>query len=138
MPDSQIQRAILMFDHHVAIMQEPCELEDETILYHLFACLFLCIKIENRIQGLSFENFLNQCVQLRSFKTFLQHLMPDMNLSDWHWTVDLYPRLEFEILNTSLRFRTNLVSTAEVVYQIACTFKHSSELTEKSSLERVL
>ena len=115
-----------MFDRHAATMMlkhPPGIVENETILYHLFACIYLCIKIENRIQGLAFEKFVNQCAQLYSFRQLLQHLAPDLSLRDWCWTIELYPKLESEILNTSLKFRTNLVSTAEVVYQIACTFK---------------
>ena len=76
---------------------------------------------------------MNQCAQLYSFRELMQHLAPDLSLQDWCWTAELYPKLEFEILNTSLRFRTNLVSTAEVVYQLACTFKQVKASPEKAT-----
>lgn len=58
MPDSLIQRAVIIFDHHMSAQGSDDLVEDETLLYHLFACLFLCIKVENRIQGLKFDDFL--------------------------------------------------------------------------------
>ena len=62
MSDSLIQRAVVIFDHHMSKHGSQELSEDETLIYHLFACLFLSIKVENRIVGLSFEHFLKQCV----------------------------------------------------------------------------
>lgn len=64
MEDSLIQRALLIFDHHVGKVLP--DTEDETLLFHLLSCLYLCLKVEDRqrIRGLTFEKFTEECLKL--------------------------------------------------------------------------
>ena len=50
MPESIIQRSVLMFDQHVLRMasSKTALVEDEVLLQHFFACLYLCIKLDDR------------------------------------------------------------------------------------------
>ena len=66
--------------------------EDEILLYHLIVCLYLNLKVENLVFGMSFVQLLSQIVHLRSYRTLQVHLAP--HLHECEWTVDLYPLLE--------------------------------------------
>ena len=88
--------------------------EDEILLYHLIVCLYLNLKIESQVLGLSFVQFLTQIVQLRSYRVLQTHIAS--HLTECEWTVDLYPLLEKQILEDGLHYKTNFVSGAEVIY----------------------
>lgn len=77
MEDSLIQRALLIFDNHVGKVLP--DIEDETLLCHLLSCFYLCLKMEDRerIRGLSFEKFTEECIKLTAYKTLEWHLTRD-------------------------------------------------------------
>lgn len=72
------------------------------LIYNLITCLYLCLKVENRISW-SFEMFYDQVIQLRSYMDLHRHLTP---LGPLEWTAELYPMLEKEILGNALKFKT--------------------------------
>ena len=124
------QRTLILFDNCLGKLDE--DNEDEISLYHLIVCLYLNLKVDNHVFGLSFIQLLNQIVQLRSYRTLQVHLAP--HLTECEWTVDLYPLLETQILEC-LHYKTNFVSGAEVIYQIVCTFAEVNELKNHDALE---
>ena len=128
------QRTMIIFDNCLGKL-DP-DNEDEILIYHLIACLYINLKVESIVFGLSFVHFLTQIVQLRSYRTLQVHLAP--HLSECEWTVDLYALLEKQILEEALRYKTNFVSGAEVIFQIACTFSEVNELRKHEALEPLI
>ena len=55
-----MQRVLILFDHVAAALFPKSE--DEIILYHVIAALYLTLKVENRIKGLSFEIFRHKVI----------------------------------------------------------------------------
>jgi len=115
--DSQIQSIVVLFDHCMGYL-DP-ENEDEILLYHLIACLYICFKTDKAFSSLTFENYLYQVVTIPTYDELKNHLAP--HLEHCIWTHDLFPRLEREILGNALNFKTKFVSAAEVVSAIGTT-----------------
>ena len=90
--------------------------EDEILLYHLIACMYICLKIESGFCGMQFKHFLNLCAQLPTYDLLQRHLAP--HLETCIWTIELFPILELEILNSALKFKMRFVSSAELVHTI--------------------
>lgn len=86
------------------------ENEDEILLYHLIACLYICFKTDKAFSNLTFKNYLYLIVCLPTYAELKNHLAP--HLKTCIWTLDLFPRLELEILSNALKFKTNFVSAA--------------------------
>ena len=128
------QRTLIIFDNCLGKL-DP-DNEDEILLYHLIACLYMNLKVENIVFRLSFVEFLTYIVQLRSYHTLQVHLAP--HLEECQWTVDLYALLEKQILEEALRYKTNFVSGAEVIYQIACTFAEVNDIRDHATLEPLI
>jgi len=38
----------MVFDFHISTVMDAGEADDEMVSYHLFACFYLCLKVENR------------------------------------------------------------------------------------------
>ena len=108
------------------------------MVYHLLACLYLCLKTESRVKGLSFETFENNCNQLPTYAALVRHLQPIY--AELWWSSpergDVYPLLEGEILK-ALKFKTNFISTAEIIFLIVCTFERI-EGVEAHYLDKLL
>lgn len=108
----------------------------EVLLYMAITTLYLCYKTENSSIKLSFEHFLGQCQRLETYVALESHLVPSMEES-CVWTQDLHPTLELHCLN-SLRFKTNQVSCAQVIYQIVAAFEQDESEEGARPLEKFL
>ena len=109
------------------------------MLYHLLACLHLCLKVERRIEGITFDDFRHQCESLKEYKLLEAHFAPTFDPQNLEWTPELYIQLEYAILNSSLRFKTNFVTPAELVYQIACAVAQSNNSAiENGALDNLI
>ena len=84
--------------------------EDEILVYLLVSCSYLCLKVEGRLNGQPFAEFLGSVVRLPSYEQLRKHLAPEQDTL--LWTEDFYPVLEQTILANILRFKTELVSGA--------------------------
>ncbi len=60
-----MQRVIIVFDLSVSVLENDSD--DEILLYQLMTCLYLCLKVENRVHSLSFENFIEACARLKTY-----------------------------------------------------------------------
>ena len=60
-----MQRTVILFDQSLGKLGQNSE--DEILLYLLLTCLYLSLKVENRVMGLPFDNFLNMVAQLPSY-----------------------------------------------------------------------
>ena len=105
--------------------------EDEELVCHLLACFYLCLKVDHRINEMKFTAFIKRCAMLQSFRVLEQHLVPTSNTSrPLGWLVDfgdigqdLYVLLEQRILESSLRWKTNLQTVAGYIYELFCTHR---------------
>lgn len=105
--------------------------EDEELVCHLLACFYLCLKVDHRINEMKFTAFIKRCAMLQSFRVLEQHLVPTSNISrPLGWLVDfgdngqdLYVLLEQRILESSLRWKTNLQTVAGYIYELFCTHR---------------
>ena len=100
-----------MFDHCVGRI-DP-DNQDEILLYHLIACMYITFKVENGFSGIPFSNFLQFCSQLTSYDCLAKHLAPHLKVCVW--TPELFPMLENEILANALNFKTTFVSIDEII-----------------------
>ena len=102
-----------MFTHKVMLMFDHCmsnldpSLEDEILLYHLIACMYIALKVESGFSGMEFAHFLNLCSQSPAYDALSKKLAP--HLSACIWTPELLPILEREILVNGLKFKTQFV-----------------------------
>lgn len=105
--------------------------EDEELVCHLLACFYLCLKVDHRINEMKFTAFIKRCAMLQSFRVLEQHLVPTSNTNrPLGWLVDfgdigqdLYVLLEQRILESSLRWKTNLQTVAGYIYELFCTHR---------------
>ena len=56
---------MMLFDH--AMSKIDAENQDEILLYHLIACIYICFKVDVGFSGLGFKHFLAQCVGLPTY-----------------------------------------------------------------------
>ena len=101
------------------------EAEDEVLVYHVLACLYLVLKVESSLFNVSFEDFWLLCIKLPSYRVMQAHLAPTFTICVWDET--LYSKLEVVILSNILNFKTSYVSTAQAVYQTVCTYAGTQE-----------
>lgn len=126
-----------MFDHVVAY-QDPWA-ENEILIYHIASCLYLTLKAENRTYGLTFETYLVHCSKLKAYVMLEKQLLPpEMASEGCRWTDIIYPKLERLYLFDILKFKTELVSTAEALFQIVCTFSEVNESAAHRPFGRLL
>ena len=88
--DSLIQRALVIFDLCSGAL--GLDSPDETIMYHLISILYLVLKVEGRIRGLPFLDFVDSCSQLPQYDQLLLHIDP--KAPSLEWMEDFYPMLE--------------------------------------------
>ena len=93
--------------------------EDSLLLYHIVSAVYLTLKVENRAAKLEFRTFQAQVCHLPAYKALLRHLRTRSE----KWNDDVYPVIEKEILSKALRFKTNFVSPAQLVFLLTCGFK---------------
>ena len=105
---------MIIFDH--ALGKIDADNQDEILLYHLVACIYICFKVDVGFSGLSFKHFLGQCEGLPSYNALKWHLAP--HLETCFWPPQLFPLLENEILCVALNFKTSFVSCTEVVCSV--------------------
>ena len=70
--DSLKQRVVIQFDHCVGAMNPDCQ--DEILVYHLIACLYICLKTESRVRGMNFYTFIAICNRLPSYTVLVRKL----------------------------------------------------------------
>ena len=70
---------MLIFDIHVGVMGigQQAVGEDSELLIHLLSSYYLCLKAENRISELLFEQFTYYCADLPSYRALEKHLVPE-------------------------------------------------------------
>ena len=81
---------MLILDHSLGMLDPT--IEDEILLYHLITCLYIIMKVEARCDFLTFEQFLYECVSLKSYDVLQKHLAP--HLQTLVWTPDIFPMME--------------------------------------------
>ena len=126
------QLIMLIFDYHVGMQRssdDPIS-EDEDLVIHLLSCFYLCLKVDHRINEIKFTSFVQRCAMLQSFRVLEQHLVPLSNINQpLSWLLgcgdmqDLYALLEQRILESSLRWKTNLQTVAGFIYELFCTHR---------------
>lgn len=104
------------------------------MIYQLLACFYLILKVEKRVEGLSFRDFLGQIVRLPEYKALRIHLSPTQPCD---WDNDLYMVFERHILQT-LRFKTDYLSTGDVIYLTVCTFAETNSEQKGEHLDKLL
>ena len=126
------QLIMLIFDYHVGMSHSSDEPigEDEDLVIHLLSCFYLCLKVDHRINEIKFTSFIKRCAMLQSFRVLEQHLVPLANMNQpLGWLLgcgdmqDLYVLLEQRILESSLRWKTNLQTVAGFIYELFCTHR---------------
>lgn len=106
-----VQRILILFDHCISYLHS--DQEDELMIYYLLSCMYLCLKVENRI-SLSFTHFWDKVVQLGSFTSLLAQI--SLDLSHLHFDEDRYPYMEKYILEVGVKFKIDFVSSAQVIF----------------------
>ena len=114
-----IQKVDKLFSHRVLILFDHCigridpDNQDEILLYHLIACMYICFKVDIGFSGIPFSQFLHLCSLLPSYISLSKHLAPHLEVCVW--TPELYNLLENEILYNTLHFKTRFVSSEEIL-----------------------
>ena len=104
-------RVLILFDHCIGRI-DP-ENEDEILLYHLIACMYICFKVDIGFSGTQFSQFLHLCSLIPSYTSLSKHLAPHLEVCVW--TQELYNLLENEILYNTLHFKTRFVTCEEIL-----------------------
>ena len=92
-------------------------------MYYLVSTFYFTLKIEeSRASSLPFDDFLSLVRQTTSYRDLEIHLNPEED-SEIVWDEQVYPYVERLILEVVLNFKLNFVSSADVIYQIFCTFR---------------
>ena len=121
-------RVLILFDHCVGRIDPGSE--DEILLYHLIACMYIAFKVENGFSGILFSNFLQFCSQLTSYDYLAKHLAPHLKVCVW--TPELFPMLEGEILANALNFKTTFVCIEEIVLTVLTMISGLDEIPDGS------
>ena len=106
------------------------------MIYHLLTCHYLCLKVENRVLSISFEQFLGFVVQLPCYVALQAHLVSDLEVLEW--TTEIYTLLERSILIEGLRCKTDFVSGAQAIFEILCTYSGRQDIARQSELNGLL
>lgn len=94
--------------------------EDEVLIYHVLACLYLVLKVENQLFNVPFVDYWQLCISTPSYSALQSHLAPKIPLCIWD--DGLYNKIEQVILHNMLSWKTNYVSPAEAIYQVVCSY----------------
>ena len=126
----------MMFDLCMGKIDSECQ--DHILIHHLLTSFYLVLKAENRIEKLSFDKFQAHCFRLPLLTQLWSSLNPQK--TPVLTKESYYPDLELLYLTKVLKFKTNIVSPAELIYQIICTFSHvhKSSDRERFAVEHLL
>ena len=95
------------------------EISQDEMLCFIVACLYLSLKVENRI-SISFDQLLYQISKLPSFLELRGNLAPQSTL--YSEIASNYKDFEMHLLQHGLNFKIDFVSSAQAIYQIICTY----------------
>ena len=126
MDELYVSRVLLLFDHCLGRIDPGSE--DEILLYHLIACMYIAFKVENGFSGIPFSNFLQFCSSLASYDNLAKHLAPHLKVCVW--TPELFPMLEGEILANALNFKTTFVCIEEIILTVLAMISEAAKVDE--------
>ena len=122
-----MQRILFVFDHCVGRLESDGN--DEILIYHLISCFFIVLKVEKGYdKELPFLTFICCCAKLNSYVALHMHLAPELQFIVW--ASQIYMELEEKILST-LKFKTDFVSIAEIIQSFTYNFKLQERVHNK-------